>query len=239
LYKTDGKPPEEETAMPKDLIGKKFNKLTVIESLGLKSEYAKKYNIKRKNYWWLCVCDCGKQKEASTGHLTTGRMKSCGCVSAKSQLCKQEYPQPKNNFSLRTKMKRTLLAMVWRCHVCSYKNFSLYGGRGISVCDRWRNSVDAFVEDMGFPPTIHHQIDRIDNNGNYEPSNCRWATRAENNRNKRTNVFVMVDGEKTCLRDACIKFGLQTTHVSRKKRQTGMSHQEAFDYFRKKKESSK
>lgn len=80
----------------------------------------------------------------------------------------------------------TWYAMIDRCYSINHPSYRRYGGRGISVCDRWRNNLDNFIEDMGEKPSPTHSIDRINNNGNYEPSNCRWATMSEQQTNKNT-----------------------------------------------------
>lgn len=95
-----------------------------------------------------------------------------------------------------------------RCHYPSAPDYPRYGGRGIQMCERWRNSYQAFAEDMGPRPSRRHQIDRIDNNGHYEPGNCRWATPNEQAVNKRDSVWVTVYGRRMCLRDCVAEFGV-------------------------------
>lgn len=89
--------------------------------------------------------------------------------------------------------------MIQRCTNPNDKRYKNYGGRGITVCKRWRNSFEKFLEDMGEPPTKEHSIDRINNNGNYCKSNCRWVTRKEQNRNKRNNRLITYKGKTQCL----------------------------------------
>lgn len=88
----------------------------------------------------------------------------------------------------------TWQSMIARCHSPGVANYYLYGGTGISVCDRWRNDFQAFLADMGRRPTRRHSIDRIDPHGNYEPGNCRWATPTEQARNRRDTIMLTVDG---------------------------------------------
>lgn len=94
---------------------------------------------------------------------------------------------------------RSWRMMIQRCHNSKHTHFSFYGGRGITVCQQWRNSFERFLADMGLRPSSKHSIERRDNNGNYEPENCRWATRKEQMRNMRRNRLVTFDGETMCL----------------------------------------
>ncbi len=95
---------------------------------------------------------------------------------------------------------------IARCHNPKAQAFPSYGARGISVCDRWRNSFRAFLEDMGPRPSPSHEIDRIDNSKGYEPSNCRWTFRFINDRNRRNNIWVEYRGERRLLIDLCEQF---------------------------------
>lgn len=98
-----------------------------------------------------------------------------------------------------------------RCLNPNYRDYKNYGGRGIAVCDRWRDSFDNFMDDMGPRPSLKHSIDRIDNNGNYEPSNCRWATYSQQNRNQRLNMRNSTGyrGVSPFSRDNCYQAGIQ------------------------------
>lgn len=119
--------------------------------------------------------------------------------------------------------------MKKRCTNKQAINYRNYGGRGISVCERWRASFRAFMDDMGPRPSLDHCIERIDNNGNYEPGNCRWATTAEQARNRRNNVFVVFEGVRMCMKDACAKAGINYETVSVRVSKYGEDPQEAFE----------
>jgi len=113
-----------------------------------------------------------------------------------------------------------------RCYNKNDHAFYRYGGRGITVCDRWRNSFINFFSDMGPRPSPNHSIDRIDNNGNYEPSNCRWATIKEQNRNRRDNSLITVNGVTKCLVAWVEELGICRTTIQRRM-QNGMNGEEA------------
>jgi hypothetical protein len=106
--------------------------------------------------------------------------------------------------------------MINRCYYTTSVSYPNYGGRGITVCERWRQSFDNYMSDMGQPPSSLHQIDRIDNNGNYEPSNCRWVTRKEQNRNTRRNVFIEYLGQRLCLTDWADKVRIDRSLLRRR-----------------------
>lgn len=132
-----------------------------------------------------CVCDCGKTIAAKLSALVSGHTKSCGCLKTERQSTKRpEY--------------HVLMQMLERCsnpNSLAYKN---YGGRGITVCDRWQKFSN-FYEDMGARPSPLHSIDRIDNNDGYHPLNCRWATSREQRSNTRRNRMMTFNGETRCV----------------------------------------
>ena len=130
----------------------------------------------------LCLCDCGNFRLIQVGHFNAGYFKSCGChVLRHNRYKSREYNSWSN--------------MISRCHNKNNKRYKDYGARGIIVCDRWRESFKYFFEDMGICPD-GYQIDRINNNGIYEPSNCRWVTPKENMANREKSVIYYVDNKK-------------------------------------------
>lgn len=171
--------------MPKiiDLTNMKFGKLTVV------SRTTSKHPI-----MWECLCECGKSKEVYSAYLRYGETKSCGCSKA-------EFIR---NFVTTHGMRNTKEYSCWTNlkSRCSNLDDPHYGGRGIKVCDRWKNSFDNFYEDMGNAPTKEHSIDRIDWDGDYEPDNCRWATWAEQQNNKKETRRFLYRGNHLTIREA-------------------------------------
>lgn len=158
-----------------DLTNQKFGRLIVLE---------KAHNDKWGNLQWLCRCECGSEKIILGSSLRSGDTKSCGCL-------KRKHGQTK------TKTYKIWHYMIQRCTNPKNKSYKDYGGRGITVCKRWRNFVN-FLKDMGIPKS-GLTLDRTDNNKGYCKSNCRWATRKQQNRNSRHNHLETYNGKTQCL----------------------------------------
>lgn len=142
----------------------------------------------------LCRCDCGVIKAIANRHIVSGGSKSCGCLS-RDVAAKRNRTHGEGNTRKGTSPEfRTWQHMLRRCYTTNVPEYGYYGGRGISVCDKWRHDYSAFLTDMGRRPSREHSIDRIDVNGNYEPGNCRWATRVQQANNKRCNVRISAFG---------------------------------------------
>ncbi len=156
-----------------DLSGQRFGRLIVVQYAGSMIRGGKS----RSN--WLCLCDCGKQRPIGTEYLRMGTSRSCGCLRGK-RVAPSVGPTHRRSAERLawTNMKR-------RCNNEKSPRFKDWGGRGIKVCDRWLNSFENFLADVGIRPSTDHSIDRIDNDRNYEPDNVRWATKKEQIANRR------------------------------------------------------
>ncbi len=183
----------------KNLLNMKFNMLEVIDFAG---------TDKFKNNIWLCKCECGNTKKVLASHLISGHTKSCGCLQKQS--FKFAIHKPKHNM-IHTRLYKIWNGMKNRTNKNSslvkteYKNYS---GRDITICDEWAKDFVAFYNwamSNGYQDNL--TIDRIDVNGNYEPSNCRWVTMKEQQNNKRNNTVIEYNGEKNTISQWTKKLG--------------------------------
>lgn len=144
----------------------------------------------KKERFVLCSCKCGAVRNVSAVKLRSGRSTCCKDCAAKSE---RRVTNLKHGMS-KSAEYNAFLNMIDRCENKNYHNYEKYGGRGITVCKEWRHSFDRFYADMGPRPSKDHSLDRINNDGNYEPGNCRWATRIEQLSNRSVTMFAEVDG---------------------------------------------
>ena len=179
-----------------DLIGQIFGRLKVV---------GRAERTKCRHARWNCVCDCGEMSVVQARYLTSGEISSCGCGNTTHGM----YGTP--TYTSWAHMKD-------RCNNPGSDGYMYYGGRGVSVCSRWANSFEAFFEDMGERPNLK-TIDRIDNDGNYDPVNCRWASTTEQARSRGTTRLtiddvrsIRVDGrlQKTI----ALQYGVSSSHIS-------------------------
>jgi len=180
----------------KDIRGLRFGKLVVVQFSHIhpKTRYA----------IWLLRCDCGGVATANCSDLKKGHKATCGCTHSRLQ----------HGCAKKDKWTRTY--RIWtglsvRCHNRNSRKWKWYGARGIVVCDRWKK-FENFIEDMGEPPQ-GMELDRIDNDGNYEPTNCRWTTRREQMRNTRHNRYLSMGGETMCVASWAERTGLSQQRI--------------------------
>ncbi len=174
-----------------DLTGQRFGRL-VVEA---------RVEDRKKHKYWYCLCDCGVYTIVSHGNLRNGHTRSCGC------LVRDTMGDVSRSHGLsKTPIYRHWAKMNYRCNNPSATQYRHYGGRGIQICERWQ-SFENFYADMGdsFKPGL--TLDRIDNDGNYEPSNCRWADQQTQCRHRRNSRVLTVNGITACLTELAEYFG--------------------------------
>lgn len=183
-----------------DLTGRIFGRLTVIGKSAVQDR------LRRPK--WLCKCECGNSSDVMGEKLRKGRTKSCGCLQrefVRDALNRTTHGHARENAT--TPEYRAWQSMRVRCGRKSDKGYPTWGGRGIKVCERWQSSFEAFLGDMGLRPSPVHSLDRKDNDGNYEPGNCRWALPEEQCANRRNNRMVTICGETLAFTHAVEKYG--------------------------------
>lgn len=182
------------------MIGKKFARLLVVEE-------TERINPKRPRY--KCLCDCGKTSNVEGRHLRAKTILSCGCLASEKL----------GNRSRTHGLTESPEYLTW-CGIkrrCLNKNdarYPDYGGRGISICNSWANSFEAFLKDMGGKPTLAHSIERIDYNKGYDKFNCKWITMASQAKNRRSNVVITLNGKSMILTDWARQTGISTATIS-------------------------
>ena len=162
----------------KDLTGQRFGRLQAVEFS----------HLHRHNAYWICVCDCGTSKAIIGFSLTNGTIKSCGCIRKEHNALGRNF---KHGMS-KSLTYKTYHGMIKRCENVNNKDYPDYGGRGITVCKRWKDSFENFLADMGERPK-GMSLGRIDNNGGYNPVNCSWQTSLEQANNSRSNIRITIN----------------------------------------------
>jgi hypothetical protein len=176
--------------------GQKFGRLTV----------RAQDMIAKRRIWW-CDCECGGTTRADGHALVTGRYLSCGCIRRKHGHAVGANPHCSPEYS-------SWSAMLARCENPKHPAFKHYGGRGITICKRWRASFESFASDMGPRPSVRHSLDRFPNgDGNYEPGNCRWATTTEQARNRSSNHHIVAHGRTMTMSEWSALHGVPSTTI--------------------------
>lgn len=191
-----------------DLTGQRFGRLQVIERAPNRG----------KRIYWVCHCECGTVHDVRQDDLRSGSTLSCGC---------HQYDKMTKHGMWNTAAYKTWRSMLRRCELPSAHAYALYGGRGIKVCERWHDFL-AFYADMYPKPSGAASIDRIDNNGDYCPENCHWASRKEQSRNRSNNRIISYHGTERCVSEWAETLGMRVSALSERLRR-GWTVEEALE----------
>lgn len=171
-----------------NLIGRKFGKLLVTANSEARTKAMKAM--------FDCICDCGNKKTVTGRNLISGASASCGCEVGKS--AKQRFT---THGRTSHEMFHRYRSMIDRCYNKNAAEYENYGGRGITVCQQWIDSIDSFIQDIGVPSSPTHSLDRKDNNAGYSPDNVRWATKKDQSINRRVTQMLSFNGVEMCAAD--------------------------------------
>lgn len=207
------------------MLNERFGRLTVI---------AKASGRIPKRSYWLCRCDCGTESIKMGKYLRNGDTQSCGCAQTEYRAAGHVIhggAKRKSSGRLSTEYVSWRDAKE-RCYNPNKRTFALYGGRGIRMCDRWRDDFATFLADMG-PKPAGMSLDRIDVNGNYEPSNCRWATQQQQCNNQRRNKVVTFKGQKFTIAELARTTGIHYLSLYDRMRQHHETPEQAVEHLRR------
>ena len=177
------------------------------------------HKIKSRCYW-LMKCDCGTEKAININDVRHGKINSCGCIH-KKQLVKRNKDNTIHGY-FGTKTYASWSRMIGRCYNIKDKNYPNYGQRGITVCDSWRESFISFLNAMGERPN-NTSLDRINNNGNYEPNNCKWSTPKEQARNRRSNRIIKYNNKSKTLAEWSEILNIKQSTIDKRIKKYGWS----------------
>ena len=195
----------------KDLTGKKFGYLTIVERV---------QNAKNGKARWKCMCDCGNETIVTSTDIMAGHTSSCGCKKYESH--------NKRHGMTKTELHNKWCSMKERCFCESSKAYKRYGARGITVCDEWKNSFESFMEwsySHGYEYGL--SIDRIDNSKGYSPDNCRWVKWEEQAGNRTNNIKITFNGKTQNLKKWCTELGKDYLFIRQRIIRDGMTFEEA------------
>lgn len=194
-----------------DLTGQRFGRLTAISNASRNG----------RRTMWLFACDCGREIVMSSDSVTRGLSKSCGCLKAEVTAARSVTHGESVDYK-RSREMRAWRHAKERCYNPNCERYPQYGGRGIGMCDEWKNDLSAFVRDMGRCPR-GMSLDRIDPNKGYEPGNCRWATNHEQARTRTDNVLVRHGNRTMVLKDFAKEVGVSYKSLHHRMKKTGES----------------